>query len=84
MGIQFNPVRSSEGEGGRAQKVEKSHEDVRLEEKVEPTIASDTARDQCKPDVHLPVILPDPQLYSAHCHSHPRSFPDFIPAWFSI
>ena len=64
--------------------MEKSHEDVRLEEKVEPpTVASDAARDQCKPDLHLPVILPDPQLYSAHC-THPRSFADFIPAWFFI
>ena len=50
--------------------MEKSDEDVRPEKKVESTIASDAACDQCKPNVHLAVILPDPQLYSAHIVAH--------------
>ena len=46
--------------------MEKSHEDIRVEEKVERRIASDAARDQCKPD----VIQPDPQLYMARTVAH--------------
>ena len=58
---QYEPIRRSED--GLFEEIEKSHDDFRLEEKVEPAIASDLACDRCMcgPFV-LPVILPDPVL----------------------
>jgi hypothetical protein len=71
----LDPAGSSER---RPKEVEKSHEGVRLE-KIESTIASDLACDQRMSGLRLPLILPDPELYSGYW-THPRSFPDFIPA----
>jgi hypothetical protein len=57
-GIDFTPVQSSGGESHRAEEMEKLYED--LEEKVGPTIASETVHDQRMCGLDLPLILPDP------------------------
>ena len=64
-------------QGHPPHEMERPRDDARLEEGVEPVIASDKNHDQYTTGISFHVILPDPGLYAVW--TDPGSYPDFIP-----